>query len=110
MKKALTSGWAPGEWGIFAIQRAARPAERIQVGLLNVLEERDVQIRGHRVRPSLDIIARRHGQSRGYTNRGSDHHALKPVLRPTGPTTPSTEAEVAVMRAEAGSPDRWDFR
>ncbi|MCZ6619395.1 MAG: magnesium chelatase, partial [Gammaproteobacteria bacterium] len=36
--------------GIFAINELPDLAERIQVGLLNVLEERDVQIRGHKVR------------------------------------------------------------
>ena len=42
--------------GIFAVNELPDLAERIQVGLLNVLEERDVQIRGHRVRLPLDIV------------------------------------------------------
>ncbi|MGA0358557.1 MAG: sigma 54-interacting transcriptional regulator, partial [Ilumatobacteraceae bacterium] len=42
--------------GIFAINELPDLAERIQVGLLNVLEERDVQIRGHRVRLPLDVM------------------------------------------------------
>src|SRR5690606_41204470 len=36
--------------GIFAINELPDLAERIQVGLLNVMEERDIQIRGHKVR------------------------------------------------------------
>ena len=42
--------------GIFAINELPDLAERIQVGLLNVLEERDIQIRGHRVRLPLDLL------------------------------------------------------
>ncbi|MGH9103145.1 MAG: sigma 54-interacting transcriptional regulator, partial [Acidimicrobiales bacterium] len=42
--------------GIFAVNELPDLAERIQVGLLNVLEERDVQIRGHRVRLPLDVV------------------------------------------------------
>ncbi|MFQ5556673.1 MAG: magnesium chelatase, partial [Acidimicrobiales bacterium] len=42
--------------GIFAINELPDLAERIQVGLLNVLEERDVQIRGHKVRLPLDVL------------------------------------------------------
>jgi hypothetical protein len=45
-------------------------AERIQVGLLNVLEERDVQIRGHRVRLPLDIVLVATANPEDYTNRG----------------------------------------
>src|SRR5580698_5910636 len=41
--------------GIFAINELPDLSERIQVGLLNILEERDVQIRGHRIRLPLDI-------------------------------------------------------
>src|SRR6266545_2136809 len=42
--------------GIFAINELPDLAERIQVGLLNVLEERDVQIRGYKVRLPLDVM------------------------------------------------------
>ncbi|MGH9017528.1 MAG: sigma 54-interacting transcriptional regulator, partial [Acidimicrobiales bacterium] len=42
--------------GIFAINELPDLAERIQVGLLNVLEERDVQVRGFTVRLPLDIV------------------------------------------------------
>src|SRR6266849_3557949 len=40
--------------GIFAINELPDLAERIQVGLLNIMEERDVQIRGYKVRLLLD--------------------------------------------------------
>ena len=42
--------------GIFAINELPDLAERIQVGLLNVMEERDIQIRGHKMRLELDIM------------------------------------------------------
>ncbi|MCB1258047.1 MAG: magnesium chelatase, partial [Microthrixaceae bacterium] len=45
-------------------------AERIQVGLLNVLEERDVQIRGYKVRLPLDILLVASANPEDYTNRG----------------------------------------
>jgi magnesium chelatase subunit I len=42
--------------GFLAINELPDPAERIQVGLPDVLEGRDVQIRGHKVRLPLDIL------------------------------------------------------
>ncbi|HUZ20089.1 MAG TPA: sigma 54-interacting transcriptional regulator [Acidimicrobiales bacterium] len=56
--------------GIFAVNELPDLAERIQVGLLNVLEERDVQIRGHRVRLPLDIVLVATANPDDYTNRG----------------------------------------
>ncbi|MGB1824679.1 MAG: AAA family ATPase, partial [Ilumatobacteraceae bacterium] len=56
--------------GIFAINELPDLAERIQVGLLNVLEERDVQIRGHRVRLPLDVMLIASANPDDYTSRG----------------------------------------
>jgi magnesium chelatase subunit I len=42
--------------GIFCINELPDLAERIQVGLLNIMEERDVQIRGYRIRLPLDVF------------------------------------------------------
>ncbi|MGH9006563.1 MAG: sigma 54-interacting transcriptional regulator, partial [Acidimicrobiales bacterium] len=56
--------------GVFAINELPDLAERIQVGLLNVLEERDVQIRGHRVRLPLDVMLVATANPEDYTNRG----------------------------------------
>ena len=56
--------------GIFAMNELPDLAERIQVGLLNVLEERDVQIRGFRVRLPLDILLMASANPEDYTNRG----------------------------------------
>ncbi|MCU1351061.1 MAG: Mg-chelatase subunit ChlI [Acidimicrobiales bacterium] len=56
--------------GIFAINELPDLAERIQVGLLNVLEERDVQIRGFKVRLPLDVVLVASANPEDYTNRG----------------------------------------
>ncbi|MBT8241213.1 MAG: sigma 54-interacting transcriptional regulator [Acidimicrobiia bacterium] len=56
--------------GIFAINELPDLAERIQVGLLNVLEERDVQIRGYKVRLPLDVMLVASANPEDYTNRG----------------------------------------
>jgi magnesium chelatase subunit I len=56
--------------GIFAINELPDLAERIQVGLLDVLEERDVQIRGHKVRLPLDVMLIASANPEDYTNRG----------------------------------------
>lgn len=56
--------------GIFAINELPDLAERIQVGLLNVLEERDIQIRGFKVRLPLDVLLFASANPEDYTNRG----------------------------------------
>src|SRR3954462_10272751 len=56
--------------GIFAINELPDLAERIQVGLLNVLEERDVQVRGYKIRLPLDVILVASANPEDYTNRG----------------------------------------
>jgi magnesium chelatase subunit I len=56
--------------GIFAMNELPDLSERIQVGLLNVLEERDVQIRGYRIRLPLDVMLVASANPEDYTNRG----------------------------------------
>ena len=56
--------------GIFAMNELPDLAERIQVGLLNVLEERDVQIRGYKIRLPLDVMLVASANPEDYTNRG----------------------------------------
>ena len=56
--------------GIFAMNELPDLSERIQVGLLNVLEERDVQIRGYKVRLPLDVVLFASANPEDYTNRG----------------------------------------
>src|SRR5439155_515129 len=56
--------------GIFAINELPDLAERIQVGLLNIMEERDVQIRGYKVRLPIDVYVVASANPEDYTNRG----------------------------------------
>ena len=56
--------------GIFSINEMPDLSERIQVGLFNLMEERDVQIRGHRVRLPLDVYVVASANPEDYTNRG----------------------------------------
>ncbi len=56
--------------GIFCINELPDLAERIQVGLLNLMEERDVQIRGYRIRLPLDVLVVASANPEDYTNRG----------------------------------------
>ncbi len=56
--------------GIFCLNELPDLAERIQVGLLNIMEERDVQIRGYKVRLDLDLFVVASANPEDYTNRG----------------------------------------
>ncbi len=89
--------------GIFAINELPDLAERIQVGLLNVLEERDVQIRGYKVRLPLDVLLVASANPEDYTNRGRIITPLKDrfgsQIRTHYPL--DTETETAIMRQEA---------
>jgi magnesium chelatase subunit I len=56
--------------GVVAINELPDLAERIQVALLNVLEERDVQVRGYTLRLPLDVLLVASANPEDYTNRG----------------------------------------
>nr|WP_218886377.1 sigma 54-interacting transcriptional regulator [Kineococcus aurantiacus] len=56
--------------GVFAINELPDLAERIQVSLLNVLEERDIQVRGYQLRLPLDLLLVASANPEDYTNRG----------------------------------------
>lgn len=93
--------------GIFAINELPDLAERIQVGLLNVLEERDVQIRGYKIRLPLDILLVASANPEDYTNRGRIITPLKDrfgsQIRTHYPLDVATE--VAVVKQEARLPE-----
>jgi magnesium chelatase subunit I len=92
--------------GIFAINELPDLAERIQVGLLNILEERDVQIRGFVVRLPLDLYVVASANPEDYTSRGRIITPLKDRLgsqiRTHYPRT--LEHEIAIVRQEK---QRW---
>ncbi len=56
--------------GIFSINELPDLAERIQVGMFNLMEERDVQIKGYRIRMPLDVYVVATANPEDYTNRG----------------------------------------
>ncbi|RJK97942.1 sigma 54-interacting transcriptional regulator [Vallicoccus soli] len=56
--------------GVFAVNELPDLAERIQVSLLNVLEERDIQVRGYQLRLPLDLLVVASANPEDYTNRG----------------------------------------
>jgi len=89
--------------GIFAINELPDLAERIQVGLLNVLEERDVQVRGYKIRLPLDVVLVASANPEDYTNRGRIITPLKDrfgsQIRTHYPLEVATEVEI--MRQEA---------
>ncbi|MEY4365288.1 MAG: hypothetical protein RLZZ305_632, partial [Actinomycetota bacterium] len=86
--------------GIFAINELPDLAERIQVGLLNVLEERDVQIRGYKIRLPLDVVLVASANPEDYTNRGRIITPLKDrfgsQIRTHYPL--DVDTEMAIMR------------
>src|SRR6059036_2711560 len=88
--------------GIFAINELPDLAERIQVGLLNIMEERDVQIRGYKVRLPLDLYVVASANPEDYTNRGRIITPLKDrfgsQIRTHYPKR--LEHEIAIMEAE----------
>jgi magnesium chelatase subunit I len=89
--------------GLFAINELPDLAERIQVGMLNVLEERDVQIRGYKIRLPLDVMLFASANPEDYTNRGRIITPLKDrfgsKLRTHYPLEVSTEVDI--MHREA---------
>jgi magnesium chelatase subunit I len=56
--------------GVFCINELPDLSEKLQVGLFNIMQERDVQIRGFRVRLPLDIFVVASANPEDYTNRG----------------------------------------
>ena len=89
--------------GIFVLNELPDLAERIQVGLLNIMEERDVQIRGYLVRLPLDLLVVASANPEDYTNRGRIITPLKDRFGSQVRTHyPRTAAhEIAIVEQEA---------
>jgi len=98
--------------GIFAINELPDLAERIQVALLNMLEERDVQVRGYKVRLPLDVMLVASANPEDYTNRGRIITPLKDrfgaQVRTHYPRDLTTELDVVAQ--EAATLDVADLR
>ena len=89
--------------GIFAINELPDLSPRIQVGLFNILEERDLQIRGFPVRIPLDLLLVFSANPEDYTNRGSIITPLKDRISSQIHTHYPPDAQVAadITRQEA---------
>jgi magnesium chelatase subunit I len=89
--------------GIFAVNELPDLAERIQVSLLNVLEERDIQVRGYQLRLPLDLLLVASANPEDYTNRGRIITPLKDrfgaEIRTHYPL--ELDDEIALVRQEA---------
>ncbi|HEX7323101.1 MAG TPA: ATP-binding protein [Mycobacterium sp.] len=89
--------------GIVAINELPDLAERIQVSLLNVMEERDIQVRGYTLRLPLDVLLVASANPEDYTNRGRIITPLKDrfgaEIRTHYPL--ALDAEVGVILQEA---------
>ena len=88
--------------GIFCINELPDLAERIQVGLFNLMEERDVQIKGYRIRMPLDVFVVATANPEDYTNRGRIVTPLKDrygaQIHTHYPRT--LDEEIAIMQQE----------
>ena len=84
--------------GIFAVNELPDLAPRIQVGLFNVLEERDIQVRGYPIRLPLDLALIFSANPEDYTNRGRIVTPLKDrigsVIRTHYPKTVSESVKI----------------
>ncbi|HLT62352.1 MAG TPA: sigma 54-interacting transcriptional regulator [Microlunatus sp.] len=89
--------------GIFGLNELPDLAERIQVALFNVLEERDIQVRGYSLRLPLDLFLVATANPEDYTNRGRIITPLKDRFGAEIRTHYLTEVadEVALLRQEA---------
>jgi magnesium chelatase subunit I len=89
--------------GIFAINELPDLSPRIQVGLFNILEERDLQIRGFPVRIPLDLLMVFSANPEDYTNRGSIITPLKDRISSQILThyPPDTAVSADITRQEA---------
>ncbi len=89
--------------GIVAINELPDLAERIQVAMLNVMEERDIQIRGYVLRLPLDVLVVASANPEDYTNRGRIITPLKDRFGAEIRTHYPTELadEIAIIRQES---------
>ncbi|MFF2054397.1 ATP-binding protein [Rhodococcus qingshengii] len=89
--------------GIVAINELPDLAERIQVSLLNVMEERDIQVRGYTLRLPLDVLLVASANPEDYTNRGRIITPLKDRFGAEIRTHYAVElaGEIAVIEQEA---------
>jgi len=93
--------------GVFCINELPDLTEKVQVGLFNIMEERDVQVKGYRVRLPIDVLIVASANPEDYTSRGriitplKDRYAAQ--IRTHYPPTP--ELELGIVHQEARLPE-----
>ena len=96
--------------GIFAINELPDLTEKVQVGLFNLMEEKDVQIKGYKIRLPLDVVIVASANPEDYTSRGRIVTPLKDrfdvQIRTHYPRT--VEDEIAIMEQELPPVDRGE--
>lgn len=89
--------------GIFAINELPDLTEKVQVGLFNLMEEKDVQIKGYKIRLPLDVVIVASANPEDYTSRGRIITPLKDrfdvQIRTHYPR--SIQDEIVIMEQEA---------
>ena len=96
--------------GIFAINELPDLTEKLQVGLFNLMEEKDVQIKGHKIRLPLDIVFVASANPDDYTSRGRIITPLKDrfdvQIRTHYPRT--LQDEITIMEHELPTLERFE--
>jgi magnesium chelatase subunit I len=96
--------------GIFAINELPDLTEKVQVGLFNLMEEKDVQIKGYKIRLPLDLVIVASANPEDYTSRGRIITPLKDrfdvQIRTHYPRT--IDDEIAIMEQELPVMERFD--
>ena len=91
--------------GVFAINELPDLTEKVQVGLFNLMEEKDVQIKGYKIRLPLDVVIVASANPEDYTSRGRIITPLKDrfdmQIRTHYPK--NIGDELAIMEQEASS-------
>jgi magnesium chelatase subunit I len=94
--------------GVFAINELPDLTEKVQVGLFNLMEEKDVQIKGYKIRLPLDVVIVASANPEDYTSRGRIITPLKDrfdvQIRTHYPK--NIDDEINIMEQEATSTDR----
>ncbi len=97
--------------GIFAINELPDLTEKVQVGLFNLMEEKDVQIKGYKIRLPVDVVFVASANPEDYTSRGRIITPLKDrfdiQIRTHYPKT--LEDEIAIMEQECSYPLRSEM-
>ncbi len=98
--------------GIFCINELPDLTDRLQVGLFNLMEEGDIQIRGYRIRLPLDIFLVASANPEDYTNRGRIITPLKDRygarVRTHYPTTIKDEISIVEMERRQFNEDDFE--